>query len=291
MNFESNLALLRKRKGLSQEDLASLVGVSRQTIYSWEAGLNSPSIVMLKKLSDVLGVSSGDLLEGYQVNRLPKKLEHISLTKIGDHEETVIYKELPNWFISLRENEEVSWGLYVNEKRDEAHHLKVIGKAKIHDESGLEILDEAYDGELNPIEGRTFYCQEKDEGIGWFAISLYLDGVKTLLTYKDERFLDDWGINGQHQYQGFTYDDAEDYLLQYGEKKLNVIRISYFASNAKDDSKRLFIEVYLDKNGESLLWRRYSKWVTKSKDVKVIDGVQYGFEYECVTSRLLRLVL
>lgn len=49
MQFERNLLLIRKRKGFSQEDLAHALGVSRQTIYSWEAGLNYPNILMLKK--------------------------------------------------------------------------------------------------------------------------------------------------------------------------------------------------------------------------------------------------
>lgn len=54
MNFEKNLALLRKRKGISQEDLALAVGVSRQTIYTWEGGLNYPNILMLKKIAHIL---------------------------------------------------------------------------------------------------------------------------------------------------------------------------------------------------------------------------------------------
>ncbi|NLN80095.1 MAG: helix-turn-helix transcriptional regulator, partial [Erysipelotrichia bacterium] len=73
MKFEKNLELLRKRKGLSQEDLAHAIGVSRQTIYSWEAGVNYPNILMLKKIARILDVSTDDLLHGYDVNKLPKK--------------------------------------------------------------------------------------------------------------------------------------------------------------------------------------------------------------------------
>ena len=39
MQFEKNLVLLRKKNNLSQEELAFAIGVSRQTIYTWEAGL------------------------------------------------------------------------------------------------------------------------------------------------------------------------------------------------------------------------------------------------------------
>lgn len=47
---------LRKAKGLSQGQLAELIGVSRQTIYKWEAGHARPTSENVKALSDVLGV-------------------------------------------------------------------------------------------------------------------------------------------------------------------------------------------------------------------------------------------
>ena len=46
MQFEKNLVLLRKKNNLSQEELALAIDVSRQTIYSWESGLNYPNIIM-----------------------------------------------------------------------------------------------------------------------------------------------------------------------------------------------------------------------------------------------------
>lgn len=290
MNFQNNLTFIRKKRGLSQEDLAFKIGVSRQTIYSWEAGINAPSIVMLKKLSDAFEVTTDDLLSGYQVNKLPIKIGNFTLSKIGEHKETVIYKELPNWFISLKEDDEVCWGLYVNGKIDEAHHLKVVGKATIHDENGVEIKDEAYDGDLNLNNIRTFYCKEKEDGIGWFAVSEYLDNVKTLLTYKDKKFLKKWGINGKYQYQKFSYDTAEDYILECNNKKISVIKISYFASS-NADSRQYFIEVFLNKNLESLLWRRYSKTSTKSNETMIINDFRYDLDYECITDRLSKLIL
>ena len=38
MTFEDKIRLLRKQKGYSQEDLANLLGVSRQAISKWEQG-------------------------------------------------------------------------------------------------------------------------------------------------------------------------------------------------------------------------------------------------------------
>ena len=47
MNFGKNLTIFRKRKNLSQEELAFIVGVSRQTIYTWEADIG-PGLVVLR---------------------------------------------------------------------------------------------------------------------------------------------------------------------------------------------------------------------------------------------------
>ena len=48
MNFGKNLTMIRKQKNISQEELAFIVGVSRQTIYTWEAEIATPNVVMLK---------------------------------------------------------------------------------------------------------------------------------------------------------------------------------------------------------------------------------------------------
>lgn len=40
-----NIRLHRLKKGLTQEDLAELLGVSRTTVYHWEAGSRLPSVI------------------------------------------------------------------------------------------------------------------------------------------------------------------------------------------------------------------------------------------------------
>lgn len=57
MTATNNLAFLRTEKGLSQERLAELLNVSRQTISRWESGETLPSADNLMRLSRVLGVS------------------------------------------------------------------------------------------------------------------------------------------------------------------------------------------------------------------------------------------
>ena len=47
---------LRKKRGLSQDQLAKKIGVSRQTIYKWESDLASPSFENVESLCAALGV-------------------------------------------------------------------------------------------------------------------------------------------------------------------------------------------------------------------------------------------
>ncbi|MCD8040026.1 MAG: helix-turn-helix domain-containing protein [Clostridia bacterium] len=52
-NIGSKIQQLRKTKGYTQEQLAELAGVSRQTIYKWEAGLVQPNSDNIAKLCEI----------------------------------------------------------------------------------------------------------------------------------------------------------------------------------------------------------------------------------------------
>ena len=58
------IALLRKEKGLTQEELASHMGVSPQAVSKWENDQTCPDISALPKLARLLGVTVHELLEG-----------------------------------------------------------------------------------------------------------------------------------------------------------------------------------------------------------------------------------
>ncbi len=62
MNFGTNLTAARKAKGLSQEELAERLLVSRQTIYKWETGVTYPDIDRLCDIAKCLEVSTAYLL-------------------------------------------------------------------------------------------------------------------------------------------------------------------------------------------------------------------------------------
>ena len=62
MELSEKILQLRKALGLSQEQLAEQVGVSRQSISKWETGQSVPELDKLVILSQVFGVSTDELL-------------------------------------------------------------------------------------------------------------------------------------------------------------------------------------------------------------------------------------
>lgn len=61
--MKNNLKTVRGIKGLTQEELARLLGVSRQTIISIESSRYVPSTVLSLKISKILGKSIEELFE------------------------------------------------------------------------------------------------------------------------------------------------------------------------------------------------------------------------------------
>ena len=54
----------RVEKGLTQQQVAKYVGVSRSTVTKWELGISFPRKVQLLKLSDLFGCTLDELVRG-----------------------------------------------------------------------------------------------------------------------------------------------------------------------------------------------------------------------------------
>lgn len=64
MTIAERLYKFRKDKGLSQEDLANELGVTRQTISKWETGESTPDFDKIIPLCNFYGITSDELLTG-----------------------------------------------------------------------------------------------------------------------------------------------------------------------------------------------------------------------------------
>lgn len=65
MEFSEKLMGLRRRQGLSQEQLADRLGVTRQSVSKWEGGAAMPELAKLVALSELFGVSVDYLVKDY----------------------------------------------------------------------------------------------------------------------------------------------------------------------------------------------------------------------------------
>ncbi|MBQ8795038.1 MAG: helix-turn-helix transcriptional regulator [Clostridia bacterium] len=71
MDFNNRLYQLRKQKGLSQEELANRLNVSRQTVSKWEVGDSTPDMEKLIAMSDLFDVSLDKLVMGKEDEEKP----------------------------------------------------------------------------------------------------------------------------------------------------------------------------------------------------------------------------
>ena len=67
MEFHEALQRLRKQRGLTQEELAEALYVSRTAVSKWESGRGYPNLDSLKAISKFFSVTIDDLLSGEEV--------------------------------------------------------------------------------------------------------------------------------------------------------------------------------------------------------------------------------
>ncbi len=70
MELSEKLQQLRKEKGLTQEQLAEQLFVSRTAISKWESGRGYPGLGYLKSISKLFAITIDDLLSGEELIRI-----------------------------------------------------------------------------------------------------------------------------------------------------------------------------------------------------------------------------
>ena len=117
MNIGERLLKLRKQKGLSQEEIANIIGVSRQTISKWETGESNPDFDKIIPLCDLYNITTDELIRGEIGNKeeiveekdtkvIEDKSEreedlNISYKSVKKHEALVVSISVFLYFISV----------------------------------------------------------------------------------------------------------------------------------------------------------------------------------------------
>ena len=92
--FKENLISLRKMRGMSQEDLADRIGVTRQTLSKYETGESLPDLEKSKAIADVFGITIDELVNGddrvLMPGTAPKGKYIFGVVKVGDKGQIVL---------------------------------------------------------------------------------------------------------------------------------------------------------------------------------------------------------
>lgn len=123
--FAENLILQRKQRGLSQEQFAEELDVSRQAVSKWEAGINMPDIPKLIAIADKFGITIDSLLRSESSN---------SKEKIGD----INRSEASINIISEGKTFQVKTGstVYIKNEYEYISKIKIAGIPLVHIHTG-----------------------------------------------------------------------------------------------------------------------------------------------------------
>lgn len=91
MNLSEKIFELRKAHGMSQEQLAEKMNVSRQSISKWESGESLPDVDRLPELSRVFSVTTDYLLKPSEIDVLTIRTETIE--KKQEHMQSELHKQ------------------------------------------------------------------------------------------------------------------------------------------------------------------------------------------------------
>ncbi|MBQ3002363.1 MAG: RNA polymerase sigma factor [Clostridia bacterium] len=240
---------------------------------------------------------------------------------------SVKWEETMGWFVVPKLGETIKWAMYdfPAKKRTELCEMEVVGKAEVHGIEGVEIVAIETDpmgcnsaGGQKKVE-RRFIAQLTDTHCRILAESHMENGVKHYYTFLDgEDFLGNWGFGEDNcgneihitakgditrdgdsitaKEQDFLLDIVGRYNVTIGGKTYDTVCVV----DCYTYIDGAITEQYLDKNGRTVLWRRFNRndwafpryqklWTEMLPDNErlTVNGETYVHWYDCITDYIL----
>lgn len=101
MKFHEKLYMQRKKSGMTQQDLAEKLNVSRQAVSRWEMGTAMPEIDNLIAMSDLFGVSLDYLLKEQETFAEPKPAAEPKNRRALEMLAIVVFSLLAVWLLII----------------------------------------------------------------------------------------------------------------------------------------------------------------------------------------------
>lgn len=92
MNIGNNISALRKKKGITQEELANELGVSAQAVSKWENNSSCPDVSLLTEIADYFGVSVDALLRENEEDIVNSSENKDTNAKSSDDKKNIMIK-------------------------------------------------------------------------------------------------------------------------------------------------------------------------------------------------------
>ena len=83
MSLGEMIRAKREERDMTQQDLAELLHVTRQTVSRWESGSRCPDLILSKQIADAFGISLDELVSSSDVDTyVPKKMTSTDIKKM-----------------------------------------------------------------------------------------------------------------------------------------------------------------------------------------------------------------
>ena len=256
------------------------------------------------------------------MKKLPEYLPEYRIEADAREPFDVKWEELMGWFLVPKLGEKISWGMYdiPSRKCDHIYDMEVTGKAKVHGIEGVELTAREADySNKEEVINRTFVAQLTDTHCRYLA-TLRTDGdVRNYITFLDgEEFMECWGFGedncgnetnlsrkGDITRKGsevtsvpkdFLLDIVGRYAVTIGGKTYDTVCVM----DIETYNCGVVSEQFLDRNGRTILWRRYNRddwaidrygkpWSEQlpDNDRLTVNGTTYVQWYDCITDYIL----
>lgn len=223
-----NISNLRRANGMTQEQLAEIIGVSAQSVSKWETSTTMPDIMLLPVIADIFGVTVDALYGRIKTNERKSAEDVFSdtiemlLNGIGGYMEQQGAEEKRRYREALSEDPHLKTGI-MNCGEGSVFYCGELGAALLKkrndevfaSEGAGKVLDMLGDESFRRLVRHLFEEKYNSMTIGSAAKMLCCE---TDVAEKYLKALLDWGI-------------LESSVLDLGEEKVTVLRLNHFARN------------------------------------------------------------
>ena len=91
--FAKNLNMYMQRKGITQKELAEIVGVSAPTMNEWIKAKKTPRMNKIEMLADYFGILKSDLIEEKTIENSPVEMAQLHFEMVTDEDLTELFPD------------------------------------------------------------------------------------------------------------------------------------------------------------------------------------------------------